>query len=242
MTKKMDSNDNKSEIDITRLGDFAHEIRTPLNAMLGYAGMIKSELDAEKNEAKLRGYAETIETATVRLLKICERVLDDAIAGDRSVKLEPVNISDLAREVADTFSELAAKKGIAIKYEFPDDFPELNTDPILFGQVLSNLVGNAIKFSPVGGSVLLRGEIDAVNRALVFVIRDTGSGIPADVFLRIRRGEKVSTTSKIGKEGWGRGLKIAIDICNLLDIDLNFAEAESGGTVVSLSLPLAAGD
>ena len=198
--------------------------------------------DAEKNEAKLRGYAETIETATVRLLKICERVLDDAIAGDRSVKLEPVNISDLAREVADTFSELAAKKELVIKYEFPDDFPELNTDPILFGQVLSNLVGNAIKFSPVGGSVLLRGEIDTANRALVFVIRDTGSGIPADVFLRIRRGEKVSTTSKIGKEGWGRGLKIAIDICNLLDIDLNFAEAESGGTVVRLSLPLAAGE
>ncbi len=237
----MESNSKNSEFDITRLGDFAHEIRTPLNAMLGYAGLIKTELDAENYEAKLRDYAETIETATVRLLRICERVLDDAIAGDRSVKLEPVNLSDLGREVADTFKELAAKKGIEIKHEFPDNFPELNTDPILFGQVLSNLVSNAIKFSPDGGSVVLRGEIDADNRALIFVIRDTGSGIPADLLLRIRRGENVSTTSKVGQEGWGRGLRIAMDICNLLDININFAEAKSGGAIVSLSLPLAAG-
>ncbi len=239
MIENMKNNINKNEGEISRLGDFAHEIRTPLNAMLGFAELIKTELDAGKNEAKMRGYAETVEIATVRLLKICERVLEDAIEGDRTVRFEPVNISDLAREVGDTYIELAAKKGISIKYEFPDDFPEIYTDPILIGQALSNLVSNAIKYSPVGGSVKLRGEIDTANHALILVIRDSGSGIPANLLLKVRRGEQVSTASKTGQKGWGRGLKIAINTCDLLGINLNFAVDENGGTVVSLSLPLA---
>ena len=221
-----------------RLRDFSHEIRTPLNAMIGYSQLINSELDSGKNEAKLKEYNQTIKTATVRLLRICERVLDDTVSGERSVNLIQVDMSRLVDDVITTFQELARQKGIVIKSDFPEDFPILSTDPILVEQVFSNLISNAIKFSPDGGSITLKGEVNVENGAMIFLIRDTGPGIPAYLMLKVMQGERATTSHETGQKGWGRGLKISHDICRSLNATLRFESAEEGGTVVMFSLPL----
>jgi two-component system, cell cycle sensor histidine kinase PleC len=222
-----------------RLRDFAHEIHTPLNALIGYSQLIKRELNGDQDDAKLKDYNHTVEESTVRLLRICERILDDAISGEFAVKITNVDMGELSLGILSTFSELAKDKGISLNSDFPDNFPDLSTDRVLVEQVLTNLVSNAIKFTPAGGSISLKGEINAENNAMIFLIRDTGKGIPADLLLKIRNGERVTTSPKLGQKGWGRGLSIAQQICARLDASLRFEPAENGGTVVMFTLPLA---
>lgn len=231
-----DSNKHLTGDNILR--DFAHEIRTPLNAIFGYSSLIRHEIKGNKDIKKISEYNDTVEMATIRLLRICERVLEDAISGARSIMPEEIDIRELAGNVMSTFEELAKKRGIEIRVNFHDDFPRLISDPLLIEQVLSNLVSNAIKFTPKGGSVSIRGEVGENDNAMIFVIRDTGAGIPADLVMRIRRGEHITTAEQHGHKGWGRGLKIAYDICHSLQAELTFAHADTGGTIVMFSLPL----
>ncbi|OEJ69539.1 sensor histidine kinase [Magnetovibrio blakemorei] len=222
-----------------RLRDFAHEIGSPLNAMIGYSHLIRTEFDGGGDLSKIREYSDTIETSTKRLLKICERVLDDAVTGEQSVRLEVVHMSKLADGVVSTFKEQAKSRGIILKSSFQNGFPKLLTDPILVEQVLSNLVSNAIKFTPTGGSIDIHGEIGQGGRTLIFVIRDTGKGIPANFLMKIRNGERVTSSAKeTGQKGWGRGLAIATEICKRLKADLVFAPAKTGGAIVMFSLPI----
>ncbi len=221
----------------SRLRDFAHEIRTPLNAMIGYSHLIEKELEETNDPARIKDYNDTIKTSTVRLLRICERVLEDAIDGKRSVRDVPVDITELADKVIETFRQLAAEKNIELISAFAEDYPNVQTDPLLVEQVLSNLMSNAIKFTPSGGSITLKGEVDQENKAMIFLIRDTGHGIPADILAKIRRGEKLPESRNSGHRGWGRGLKISREICDLLGATLTFAPADTGGTIVMFRLP-----
>ena len=206
--------------------------------MVGYSSLIRHELKGEKDIQKICEYNDTVEVATIRLLRICERVLEDALSGVRSIIPEEIDVRKLVGNVKSTFEELAKERGIEIRVDFPDIFPRLISDPLLIEQVLSNLVSNAIKFTPKGGSVSIRGELGTDDNAMIFVIRDTGAGIPADLVMRIRRGERITKAQKHGHKGWGRGLKIAHDICRALQAELTFAHADTGGTIVRFSLPL----
>ena len=220
------------------LRNFAHEIGTPLNAMIGYAQLARRELETGGDTSKLADYLETIEQSTVRLLRICEHVLDDAIAGVQKIHKVAVNAAVLCEEVLSTFTEMAKKRGIDVVSEFPEDFPIVPTDPVLVGQVMTNLVSNAIKFTPPGGTITVRGEIDAEDNMMILMVRDTGKGIPASLMLQVRNGKKVATNSEHGDKGWGRGLQIATQIAERLGGELMFAPASTGGTVVRFLLPL----
>jgi two-component system cell cycle sensor histidine kinase PleC len=220
------------------LRDFAHEIQTPLNAMLGYSQLIGTSLKPGCDLDKITEYNETLKTATTRLMLICERVLNDAVAGEVLVRKEEVDAKRLALNVAETFKALAAERGVNLVCDFPANFPTLMTDPLLLSQVLSNLISNAVKFTPAGGLVKVKGEISNHDDALIFVIQDTGTGIPADLLVRMRNGEKVSTAHTHGHKGWGRGLQIVNDICLKLGAELRFEPARSGGTVAMVSVPL----
>lgn len=220
------------------LRDFAHEIRTPLNGMLGYSQMIEIALDEGADREKISEYNANFKMATLRLLQICERVLDEAVSGESVVARQPVDGQELANSVVDTFKALAIQRGIELTCEFPADFPQLNTDPLLLGQALSNLVSNAIKFTPKGGRVEVRGERSNDGNALIFVVQDTGDGIPADLLLRMRRGECVTTAHYHDHKGWGRGLRIADGLCDSIGAELSFEPARNGGTVAMITIPI----
>lgn len=228
--------ERRSDNDVLR--DFAHEIRTPLNGMLGYSQMIEIALNDGVDADKIGAYNENFKTATLRLLQICERVLDEAVSGETVVARQAVDGHELATSIVDTFKALAMQRGIDLTCEFPKDFPQLNTDPLLLGQALSNLVSNAIKFTPKGGSVKVRGERSNDDKALIFVVQDTGDGIPADLLLRMRRGEYVSTAHYHDHKGWGRGLRIADGLCTSIGASLSFEPARTGGTVAMITIPV----
>lgn len=219
------------------LRNFAHEIRTPLNGMLGYTQLIDATLQEDADPNKIARFNTNIRTATTRLLQICERVLNEAVSGEEVVSRQPVNAEELAGSIVETFKALAAQRGVELTCEFPADFPTLTTDPLLLGQALSNLVSNAVKFTPKGGSVKVRGEINNDDKAAIFVVQDTGDGIPADLLLRMRRGEHVSTAHYHDHKGWGRGLMIADSLCARIGAELSFEPARTGGTVAMISIP-----
>lgn len=220
------------------LRNFAHEIRTPLNGMLGYTHLIAEAVKNGDDPAIIGDYNQTLKTATMRLLQICERVLDEAVSGENVVFFQDVNANEIANSVVETYQALASERRIDLKCEFPANFPVLHTDPLLLSQALSNLVSNAIKFTPAGGSVTVRGEFSHSDEAMIFIIQDTGVGIPADLLLRLRRGEVDSTAQLHGHQGWGRGLKIADTLCEKIGAELRFEKAKSGGTVAMISLPV----
>lgn len=220
------------------LRDFAHEIQTPLNAMLGYAQLIESSLKPGCDLDKIIEYNDTVKTATTRLMHICERVLNEAVSGNHVVKKQEVDAKQLAKDVAATFNALASERGVSLTCDFPDDFPSISTDPLLLSQIFSNLISNAIKFTPAGGMVKVKGEISYHDEAMIFVIQDTGSGIPADLLVRMRKGDQISTAHYHGHKGWGRGLMIVSDICEKLNAELRFEQARTGGTVALVCLPL----
>lgn len=221
------------------LRDFAHEIATPLNAMIGYTQLALQEVKNTGDPAKLKEQLGIIEQSTVRLLRICEHVLDDAISGEQKVNKVAVNATMVCDEVLQTFTHMARNRDISMKSEFPDNFPMIQSDPVLVGQVMTNLVSNAIKFTPPGGTITVRGEIDHNDEMMILMVRDTGDGIPASLMKMVRNKERIiSRDGAHGDRGWGRGLQIAQQIADRLGGDLAFAPASTGGTVVRFSLPL----
>ncbi len=236
-----DKNDQQSSADPSKDGDllrdFAHEIRTPLNAMLGYTQLIESTLAPGCDIDQIADYNATVKSATTRLLHICERVLNEVVTGEAEVRIERVDARQMAMDITETFSALARERGVSLVCEFPDNFPALMTDPLLLSQVLSNLVSNAVKFTPSGGMVKVKGEVSYTEEAYLFVIQDNGKGLPADLLFRIRRGEQISMANDHGLKGWGRGLKIVLDICEKIGAELRFETARGGGTVALISLP-----
>ncbi len=230
--------DSKQRTDVDEaLRNFAHEIRTPLNSMLGYTHLIADSLKEGKQPGKIAEYNDTVKTATTQLLKICERVLDEAVTGETILIRRSVDAAKIANDVVATFKALADERGVELICDFPADFPELNTDPLLLSQALSNLVSNAIKFTPKGGFVTVRGETCRETDALIFVVQDTGDGIPADLLLRLRSGEHFSTAHAHGHKGWGRGLMIADGLCSRIGAQLRFEHARTGGTVALITIP-----
>lgn len=222
------------------LRNFAHEVRTPLNALLGYAELIRTECakEAEADIARIENYAATVEAAGAQLLRLCDRMLaTDGLASQ--VDLVPVDITRVLEKVIEMFAGIARRRGITLTFTADPDFPEVASDPVLLTEIVTNLVNNALKFTPSGGRVEVTAELDRHDNAVIVVISDSGKGIPPDVLAKIREGKRVTTPSLDGQLGWGRGLVVTQQLCRLLGTELDIAQKQDGGTLISFRQPLA---
>jgi two-component system, cell cycle sensor histidine kinase PleC len=221
------------------LRNFAHEVRTPLNALLGYAELIRAECATDAADvAKIENYAATVEAAGTQLLRLCDRMLaTDGLASQ--VDLVPVDIARVLEKVVEMFAGIARRRGITLTFTAASDFPEVASDPVLLTEIVTNLVNNALKFTPSGGRVEVMAELDRHDNAVIVVISDSGKGIPPDVLAKIREGKRVTTPSLDGQLGWGRGLVVTQQLCRLLGTELDIAQKQDGGTLISFRQPLA---
>ena len=201
------------------LANMSHEIRTPMH---GIFGMVNLVLDT-KLESDQREYVETIRSSTESLLTILNDVLDYSKLSSSQVSLEPRRFSteNLLRDVLRTFSANASKKGIELATRIGQGVPEeLIGDDHRLRQVLSNLAGNAIKFTAEGS---VRIEIEQADPerdgwlTLQFKVTDTGPGIPPErvghLFQPFTQAE-VSTSRQFG--GTGLGLTISRNLVELM--------------------------
>ena len=223
------------------LATMSHELRTPLNGILGYAQLL--QIDREM-PPKFRQAVNTIRQSGEHLLELINDVLDIAKieAGKIEVLREAFPLRRALSSVMDMMRGRAAANGIAFLADLPDLLPEyVIGDEKRLRQVLLNLLGNAIKFTP-GGEVIFRvalrrNDAHGTDR-LRFEVEDTGIGIPADKLQEIFLPFHQIGDARSHAEGTGLGLSISREIVSRMGGDLGVESALERGSRFWFEIPL----
>jgi len=225
------------------LANMSHEIRTPLTAILGYADILRDELAASEENARLIGTADTVRRAGAHLLSIINDILDlsKIEAGKMMIEAIEAPLPRLLLDVDSLMRTRAAEKGVALRTVLLTPIPErINCDPTRLRQILLNLVGNAAKFTERGHVVIRAGIIDDTCRQLLRIeVEDTGSGMTkaqGDTLFEPFMQADASVTRRHG--GTGLGLTICRRLATLMggDVRLDYSEPGRGSRFV-LTLP-----
>ncbi len=221
------------------LANMSHELRTPLNSTLILAKLLADNKPGNLSPDQVK-YANTIHAAGSDLLALINDILDlsKIEAGQATVEVAEVAIAPALERLLDPLRPMAQEKRLSLELDIAPDVPaSLQTDPQRLGQVLKNLLSNALKFTEQG-SVLLK-VARAPRNMLSFAVQDTGIGVPADqqelIFEAFRQADG-STHRKHG--GTGLGLSISRDLAKLLGGTLTLVSTPGKGSVFTLQVPL----
>jgi signal transduction histidine kinase/DNA-binding response OmpR family regulator len=219
------------------LSTMSHELRTPLNAVLGFSELLTEERYGTLNDRQQR-YVKHIHTGGKHLLTLINDILDlsKIEAGRLQLTIENVLVPISFAEVVDTMRPLADKKSHKLLQQAPPDLSVL-ADATRFKQILMNLIGNAIKFTPEGGEIRLSAQ--KVDDTVQVEVRDSGPGIPAEEQHQIfeafyRMGETDKKT-----EGTGLGLAITRRLVELHGGKLGLKSQMRVGSCFYFTLPSA---
>ena len=221
------------------LANMSHEIRTPMNAVLGFTDLLRRGY--HKNEQEMRKHLNTIHSSGRHLLELINDILDLAKVEAGRLELEKIRCAphSIIQEVVEILSVRAQEKDIWLRFECADAIPEtVLTDPSRVRQIVTNLVGNAIKFTQAGGVTVRLGVQSAgAGNTLTIDVVDTGVGIPTDkletVFEPFAQAES-STTRRFG--GTGLGLTISRRFARALGGDIVAHSTLGEGSVFAVTL------
>lgn len=211
------------------LANVSHELRTPLNAIDGFINLLAQD---GKLDSKQTLYVQTIQKSSAHLLALISDVLDFSKmdAGKLTLDYQPFDLYATVYEVADMLSPLAYDKGLRLSVLYYNDAPKvIDGDRLRVKQILTNLVGNAIKFTESGSVDIRVGFGD--DEYLTLWVADTGRGIDdktkQTLFTSFGQGD-VSITKRFG--GTGLGLIISKQLVGLMAGNIGFFDNEVGAT------------
>jgi two-component system, OmpR family, sensor histidine kinase BaeS len=215
------------------LADVSHELRTPLAVL---QGNLEALIDGVHPADEEHLGALLDETRVVGRLVDDLRTLALSESGSLALHPEPTDMAVLLGEVAASFGATAQAAGVAIDVAADDGLPLLEIDPVRTREVLSNLVANALRYTPSGGSILLAAASERDGTWLRVRVSDTGSGIAPDVLPHIFDRFWKSPESR----GSGLGLPIARNLVEAQGGEIDADSTMGQGTTISFSLPVRA--
>ena len=221
------------------IASVSHDVRTPLNSIQESIALILDGV-VSTSEEKGKRVLEIAKRSISRLTTMINDLLDFSKleAGKMRLHIEPCDIQILIDEVLGSLKSLAEKKKIKLNFRPTEGFPKISCDAERMIQVLTNLVGNAIKFTPDSGAITVSLGLETDNR-LRITVSDTGPGIAKEDLGRIfERFEQVKTASPSGSQGTGLGLSICKELVKLHGGEV-WAESEVGkGSRFIVSIPV----
>jgi PAS domain S-box-containing protein len=221
------------------LATISHELRTPLNAIIGFAEIIRGELLGPVSIPGYRDYANDIHESGRHLLAVISDILDfiTAESGNLRIDLDEVDLADLARRGVRLLRPQADQRQVELTFRPSDSEAIVLGDERRLQQILLNLLGNALKFTPPRGSVEVAIE-EEDDSAFAIAVRDTGIGIAESDIERVRQPfQQVDGTLARSHEGTGLGLAICDRLVRLHGGSLSLASAVGTGTTVRVLLP-----
>lgn len=217
----------------------SHELRTPLNAIIGFTELMTNEIGGPIRNERYRSYIEDIHQSGIHLLRVINDILDLSKVEARKLEInedvvEPGALIDSVVRLCRARIEAA---DLAIAIEIPPGLPEFRLDEGKVCQVLFNLIGNAVKFTPAGGRIEIRAGLDERN-GLTITVADTGIGIPPEDLERVFE-PFVQIDSALSRrhDGTGLGLPLVRAIMELHQGEATLRSTLGEGTEVTVSFP-----
>lgn len=220
------------------LSTVSHDMRSPLTFMKGYLDMLG--MIGPLNERQTE-FVEKIAGGVTQMADMVEKILDagklDPVTGTYELAREPADIAELAHSAAQSQVEAARKKGLTLLAAIADDLPILNVDRNMLSSAFTNLVENAVKYTPQGGTVEV--SLDMEPGAIVFCVRDNGYGIPlADQARLFERNVRLHRPEWKRVKGSGLGLFIVKNVAQRHGGDAWVESVEGQGSAFYISIPL----
>ena len=213
----------------------SHEFRTPLASIINYADLA---LEPESGPDQMRKSIEAIARSSHHLTSLVEAVLDEARldAGNVPLRERNFDLFALLDDLASMMAPLAAEKGLAFATFVNSGVPEkIHADDVCLRQILTNLLGNAVKYTVDGG---IRLYVTFHGGTLVATVSDTGPGISAADQERVFQAFERGSDQQHGRTGAGLGLTITLQLARLMNGEISLDSSPGEGCTVSVHVPV----
>jgi signal transduction histidine kinase len=229
------ANHAKSEF----LAIMSHELRTPLNAIIGFSEILEKEMFGPLGTEQYKEYSQDIKSSGQHLLGIINDILDlsKAEAGKLNLQEQDVSLVNIINSSLRLLRDKAAENGLRVAFDVPASDTIVHADPRLLSQVFLNVLSNAVKFTPKGGSVTINIDEEAAGSVVVRVI-DTGIGIKSEHIEKVFAPfVQIEGSLSRSYEGTGLGLPLTKNVMRLHGGEIVLKSELGQGTTVLLQFP-----
>jgi two-component system, cell cycle sensor histidine kinase PleC len=221
------------------IANMSHELRTPLNTVIGFSKLLAEQERRRLPDAEIVEYANLIRDAAGHLLAVINDILDISKiqSGKYALDKRDVQLEEILLAVLSSFRLVAQDAKITLVNAVSPALPSMRLDAVKLRQIFTNLVSNAIKFTPEGGTVTLEAH-QLPDGRVIGIVKDTGIGMSADeIKIALTPFGQVDGSRSRWRDGTGLGLPIAKSLVELHEGEMRVVSVKNQGTEVHVILP-----